>query len=188
MTLLIIGVLLWSAAHLMRAVAPAFRQGLIDRIGRQPFRGLVALLLVGAVVLIVLGWRSTPQEYLYVLPDAARKIAVGLICISFFLIASAYTASSIKRVLRHPMLTGVFIWAGGHLLINGTTRALVLFGTLATWSLLEIFLINRREGAYVKPERPNFSDELKWIFLGAALVIVALLLHPKFAGVAVLPG
>jgi len=187
MTLLIIGVLLWSFVHLLPAIAPAFRQGLVDRLGRQPYRGLFALVLIGAVVLIVLGWRATPEVYLYVLPVMTRKIAFILICISFFLVAATYTPSSIKRVLRHPMLTGVFIWAVSHLLVNGTNRALILFGTVGVWSLLEIFLINRRDGAYVKPERPNFSDELKWVFLGAALLIVALLLHPKFAGVAIFP-
>lgn len=187
MTLLIIGVLLWSFVHLLPAIAPTFRQGLIERLGRQPYRGLVSACLVAAVVLIVLGWRATPEVYLYVLPVMTRKVAFVLICISFFLIAAANTPSSIKRLLRHPMLTGVFIWAGSHLLVNGTNRAVILFGTIGLWSLMEIFLINRRDGAYVKPERPNFSDELKWVFLGAALLIVALLLHPKFAGVAIFP-
>lgn len=188
MNLLIAGLVVWCVVHLIPAVAPAFRQGLVDKMGRQPYRGVAALLLIGAVVLIVLGWRSTPEEYLYVLPLVMRKTAFVLICISLFLIAAAYTASSVKRFIRHPMLTGTFIWAASHLLVNGTTRALVLFGTIGIWSLLEIVLINRRQGVYVKPERPAFNDELKWVFLGAALVIVALLLHPQFAGVPALPS
>ncbi|HEY2482005.1 MAG TPA: NnrU family protein, partial [Caulobacteraceae bacterium] len=35
----------------------------------------------------------------------------------------------------HPFLWGVAIWAGGHLLVNGSVAALVLFGSLLLLAL-----------------------------------------------------
>ena len=85
------------------------------------------------------------------------------------------------------MLTGVFVWAAAHLLVNGTVRAIVLFGTLAVWALLEIILINRREGDYVKPDVPGFSRELRGLLISLVVILVVLFLHPYFAGVSPFP-
>jgi hypothetical protein len=85
------------------------------------------------------------------------------------------------------MLMGVFVWAVSHLLMNGTTRALVLFGGLGLWALLEMPLINRREGEYIKPDAPDFSGELKGVFISGFIFIVVLILHPYFAGVTPFP-
>ena len=39
--------------------------------------------------------------------------------------------------LRHPMLTGVVVWAVAHLLVNGDVASLVLFGWMGLWALAE---------------------------------------------------
>jgi uncharacterized membrane protein len=39
------------------------------------------------------------------------------------------------RVTRHPFLWGMTIWALGHLLVNGDTASLILFGALLVLSL-----------------------------------------------------
>jgi len=183
MTLLIIGVLLWVVVHLMPAVAPSLKENLVGGMGRNPYRGVFALVILGSLALIVLGWRSTPEEFLYVLPAGSRMVAFVLICLSFIVIGAAHHPSRIKRIIRHPMLTGVFIWAAAHLLVNGTTRALVLFGGLGIWALLEIVLINKRDGAYSRPGKPDFSEELRGTFISAGFLLLILFLHPYFAGV-----
>ena len=130
----------------------------------------------------------THEHYLvYALPAGTRIVAFVLICISLIVIGAAHHRSSIKRVFRHPMLTGVFIWATAHLLVNGTTRAVVLFGGLGIWALLEILLINKREGPYEKPAAPGFSEELKGMFFSAGILLLLLFLHPYFAGVTPFP-
>ena len=135
----------------------------------------------------VLGWRSTPEAYLYVLPPWSRSLGFVLMIVSFLLIGAAHHPTRIKRFIRHPMLAGVFVWSVSHLLMNGTTRALVLFGGLGLWAVLEIVLINRREGAYIKPDIPNFSEELKGFFISGIIFGIVLFLHPYFAGVTPFP-
>jgi uncharacterized membrane protein len=171
----------------MPAIAPSFKESVVGSMGEKPYRGVFALLIVGSLALIVFGWRSTPEDLLYVLPAGTRMVAFALICISFIVIGSAHHPSRIKRIFRHPMLTGVFIWAAAHLLVNGTTRALVLFGGLGIWALLEIVLINKRDGAYTKPDKPGFSEELKGTFFSAGILLIILFLHPYFAGVTPFP-
>jgi uncharacterized membrane protein len=187
MTLLVVGVMLWMAVHLIPAVARPLRQSLIDKLGNNVYRGVFALAIVASLAIIVLGWRSAPEEYVYVLPSSAKTVGFILICLSFLIIGSAYHPSSIKRFIRHPMLTGVFVWALSHLLTNGTTRALVLFGGIGIWALIEIPLINRREGAYTKPEAPDFHEELKGLFFSAGILMIVLFLHPYFTGVTPFP-
>lgn len=185
--LLISGVVLWSTAHFLPSLARPVRQGLIDRLGDGPYRGVFSLLVVTALVLIVVGWRSTPEEYVYVLPVWSRTVGLLLMIVSFVLIGAAQYKTAIKRLVRHPMLTGVFIWSGSHLLMNGTTRAIVLFGGLGFWALLEIILINAREGAYTKPEAPGMKSEIRGLVISGVILVIAVFLHPYFAGVAVLP-
>lgn len=185
MTWLVCGVGLWSLVHLVPALARPFRQNLIDGMGRGPHRGVVSLLIIVALGLIVVGWRSTPQEFVYVLPSWSRPVGFALMILAFILFGATHYKTVIKRVVRHPMLTSVVVWSIAHLLTNGTTRAIVLFGGLGIWALLEIFLINAREGAYTKPEAPGLKTELRGLAIAAAIFVVALFLHPYFAGVAV---
>jgi uncharacterized membrane protein len=187
MNLLIVGVLLWSVAHLIPAIAPSFRHGLIEKLGAGPYRGLIALTILTALVLIVFGWRSTQQVYIYVLPTWARQLGVLLMILSFILLGAANYQTVIKRYIRHPMLMGVCVWSISHLLTNGTTRALILFGTLGIWALIEMPLINAREGARTLPDAPGFTAELKGLFITAIVFGVAVFLHPYFAGVSPLP-
>ena len=56
MTLLILGVALWWAAHLFKRYAPGPRAAL-----GEPGKGLVALALLVALVLMVIGYRSLPN-------------------------------------------------------------------------------------------------------------------------------
>ena len=187
MTLLVAGVAVWIIVHLMPALAPQFRQGLIDKMGSKPYRGVFALLIFASLAMIILGWRSTPEQGLYALPESTRIIALILMILSFVLIGAANYQTAIRRVIRHPMLTGVILWSISHLISNGTTRAWVLFGGLGVWAVLEILLINRRDPEYTKPISPGFSGELKGVFITGIIFGVVYYLHPFFTGVTPFP-
>ena len=115
---------------------------------------------------------------------AAETGAAGLFVLAgFILFAAAKSANNFKRVLRHPQLTGVLSWAIGHLLANGDSRSLVLFGTLAAWSVIEMIAINRRDGAWQKPERAPLRVDVITVVIGVVLFVVFLLLHRWIAGI-----
>lgn len=186
MAVLIAGVLLWSAVHLVPALAPGFRQALVTRLGAGPWKGLFAVAILASLVLIVVGWRGTVPEAIYQPPPWGRPAAIGLMLVSVYLFGAARRPAMIKRLLRHPQLTGLAVWSLAHLLANGDHRSLILFGGLGIWAIVEIFAINRRDGAWIKPETPPLARELLGIVITLAVFGLLAWAHPWFAGVAVL--
>jgi len=148
---LVLGVSLWSVVHLIPAVAVDFRKNLIGKIGEKPYKGLFALFMVLALYLVISGWKATLPVNFYAPPLWGRHAASLLVLIGFILFLAPYHATNLKRFLRHPQLTGVAIWGAAHLLANGETRSIVLFAGLAIWAVIEILMLNRRDGIWVKP-------------------------------------
>ena len=72
MTLLIAGVALWSIAHLFPAAAPDARANLAGRFGEGPYKGLFALDIILALVLIVFGWKAATPTPIYTPPLSQR--------------------------------------------------------------------------------------------------------------------
>ena len=130
--LLAFGVLLWSLVHLFPCVMPEKRNQLNDSMGNK-YQGLFALLSILSIVLMVIGWRNTVPEHIYNPPAWGRHLAMLLVFLGVILFGDANVHSRIKRVIRHPMLTGVILWALAHLLANGDSRSLLLFGGLLIW-------------------------------------------------------
>ena len=180
--MLILGILLWSCAHLFVAMAPAQRQALIGRIGLGPYKGLFSLTLVLALVLIVAGWRATPPVSLYVPPVGLRHVTFLLMPLAVILFISARAPTDIKQRIRHPQLTGVKLWAVAHLLSNGEARSLILFGGLLAWAVLEVIFINRRDPVWKKPAPVGWGKTLISALIGLAVTAALVFGHRWFAG------
>lgn len=184
--MLVLGILLWSAAHLFAALGTDARQGLIDRLGRLPYRGLFSLVIVASLALIVTGWKAMGATSLYTPLPALRHITLGLMPLAVILFISARAPTDIKQWIRHPQLTGVKLWAVLHLLSNGETRAVILFSGMLAWAVLEVIFINRRDGAWTKPARVGTAKTLFSAVAGIALTVALVFGHRLFAGVALI--
>ncbi len=178
-----IGVLLWMGVHFVRSLTPGFRQSLIAKLGEMPYKGLFALDIVVAIVLIVYGWRTTVPEVVYRPPAWGYQATLPLMAISVFLFGAARRPSAIKQFIRHPQLTGLVVWSVAHLLANGDQKSLVLFGGLGIWAVLEMVFINRRESVWVKSKSPSLGIEFLGLAITAVVFLVLIYLHPYFAGV-----
>lgn len=187
MILLVIGVLLWGGVHLFPCLAVEPRKRLIGRMGEPPYKGVFALSLVLAIVLMVLGWRSSVPVGVYSPPAWSAPAANLLMVVALVLFVASTVPSNLKRVVRHPQLTGVAIWAGAHLLANGDRRSLILFGGLGLWAVLAILFINRRDGAWVKPEPLPMTAEVKPVAITIVAFAVLFFAHPWLFGVSPLP-
>ena len=186
MWLLSFGVLLFCLTHLMPSTASGIKSGLISRLGENRYKGLFSLALLISIVCIVFGWRGAAVTYVYQPDPALRHLALGLIVVAFLLMVAASRQTRLKRIVRHPQLTGVLLWASAHLLLNGDNRSLVLFGALAVWSFIEIITISRREGPWVKSDVPAWSSEFVTTAIACVVIAVLIALHPYFAGMPVL--
>ncbi len=186
MAYLALGLLIWIATHLFPSLLPRPRQWLVERLGIA-YQGLFSLVILAGLGLMIYGWRAAEPVLLYAPSPGFRLPAIGLIAVGFILMAAAnFPRTRVKRVLRHPQLTGVLLWALAHLLLNGDSRSLVLFAGLALWSALSMFSISRRDGAWIRPEAGPWWHEIAIVVAGLAVAALAAYFHAYLAGVALL--
>lgn len=188
MVRLIIGILLWSVVHFFPALASEMKKSIISRYGEYPYKGAFAVLMVISLYLIISGWSSltpTPPdvlEVIYTAPDWGGHAAALLVLIGFILFLAPYPPNNFKRLLRHPQLIGFASLGVGHLLAIGTARAIVLFGGLTAWALLEIYLINRRDGVRVKPDKAPLKNDVTMVLFSVLAYMAFLYTHHLLFG------
>jgi uncharacterized membrane protein len=185
---LIVGILIWSGVHLIPSVARPLRSSLIERLDEQKYQGVFALAILISLAFMIFGWRSTPPDPVYSVAPWGRLAAIVLVYPALVLFVASGMPTNIKRLFRHPQLTGVLVWSVGHLLANGDSRSLVLFGGMGAWSVVAMMTINRRDGEWVKPEPSPVSDDLKPVAIAAIAYGILLFAHPYLSGVSAMPG
>ncbi len=187
MALLICGVLVWIAAHLFGAVAPAARAGLTGRWGEQRAKGVMAGAILSGLILMILGYRAAPYEALYTPAGWTLHLNNLLMLIAVLLMGAAKRPNMISHRLRHPMLTGVIVWAIGHLLVNGDLASAILFGGLALWAIVSMPLINQRDGAWERPGPGDRAANIKLVVISGVVFVAIVLIHSFVLGVYTFP-
>lgn len=184
--LLVCGVLLWAVTHLFVSLGADARARAIAVLGLVPYKLMFTFTLIVALVLMVYGWRSMPPTSLWLPPVGMRHATLLFMPIAVILFLSARLPTDIKRVIRHPQLTGVKLWAVAHLLSNGETRSLILFGGMLAWAVMEVIFINRRDGAWTRPAPVGMTKTLISALIGVLVTGVLVAAHPWFAGLPVM--
>jgi len=180
---LILGVALWSAAHLFKRIAPARRAAMGDA-----GKGFVAVLSLAAIGLMVLGYRWAEPVPVYAPLPGAGHLTALLMLVAVFLLGVGGTRGVLYPRLRHPMLTGALLWAVAHLLVNGDLRAIILFGGLGLWSVVAMLAINRAgpwtvpaDGRGLRGDAMNLAGTL--VVYGLIVLVHQWILgHSLFAG------
>lgn len=187
MTLMIFGLALWSAAHLFPAATPAGRQNLTNMLGEFRAKALIAAVILAGLVLMVIGYRASPYQELYLLPGWATHLNNLLMMASVLLFGSARSENMVSHRLRHPMLRGVLSWAVAHLLVNGDVASVVLFGGLAVWAVASIILSNRRDGAWERPGPGDRAANIKVVAISGVVYVAIVLVHSFVLGYPTFP-
>jgi uncharacterized membrane protein len=188
MTRLILGVLLWSIIHLVPGLVADLKTTLVSRFGEYPYKGLFTLLMLVSLYLIISGWSSmTPVEPeilapLYTVPEWGGHAAAVLVLIGFVLFLAPYPPNNFKHLLRHPQLIGMVCWGVGHLLAVSTTRAIVLFGGLSVWAVLEILAINQRDGVWIQPDKVALKKDISLVLFSVMTYLAFLYTHHLLFG------
>ena len=172
MTLLIIGVLLWVAAHVWKRVAPAHRASFGDK-----GKGIVAAATILSVVLMVLGYRSADGAVYWDRGNGLVWLNNVLMVLAFYLYAASGKGTRVTRLIRHPQLTGFTVWAVAHLLVNGDTASFILFGGLGAWALVQMALINRADGPRGAYHAPPIKSEIIALVATVVVVIAVMGIH-----------
>lgn len=177
MPILIIGILLWFATHLFKRIAPNWRDALIDRFGLGAIKLSVTALSVISLAIIVVGFRTTPFVAIYDPPTWGKYVNNPMMFGAVVLFGMGSSRGRMRAWLRHPMLTGVIVWALAHLLVNGDTASLVLFCAMLVWAVAEIIAINAKSETWVRPTAGPAIYDLRLIGISAVIFGVITLIH-----------
>jgi len=165
---LILGVLLWSGAHLFKRLAPEARANMGDK-----GKGLVALALLASVVLMVIGYRAADYIAVYEPPYFLRHLNNLLMLFALYFTSPGPSKGALFYKMRHPMLTGFKIWAAAHLLVNGDLASLILFGGLLAWAVIEVITINKSEPDWQPNEKGPIAKDA--MFFVASIVLLGVI-------------
>jgi uncharacterized membrane protein len=149
LAIMIIGLAVFLGAHTLVALRPQ-RAAVIARVGEGPYKGLFALASLIGILLIGYGfarYRAAGYIDIWVPPYWIRHVTEALVWPAIILVVAAYVPSNIKRVLQHPMLAGVKLWALAHLLANGDLGSIILFGSILAWAVYDRIAIKQRGDA-----------------------------------------
>jgi uncharacterized membrane protein len=175
--LLLVGVFLWMDAHFLKRLLPAIRSSMDTKLGKGPARGVIAGLIFISLALMIIGYRGSDTVPVYTPFNGAGHLNNLLMIIAVICLGAGSSKGRMKTWLRHPMLTGVIIWAIAHLLVNGDVASLILFVGMGLWAVIEIILINKAEGAWVRPEAGPASSDIRLLVISAVVFIVIVGIH-----------
>lgn len=170
--LLLVGLALWSGAHLLRSVQPERRAALQDRLG-DASKGVMALMVLVSLGLMILGYRATPFVPVWTPPAFLTHLNNLLMIIAFYMYLTSATKPGTAFVfgnLKNPQLTGFKVWVVAHLLVNGDLAAILLFGGLLAWAVVEVIMSKRVPGLVNRDNAPISSP---WVHLAIVIAVVA---------------
>ncbi|MFU8835859.1 NnrU family protein [Roseovarius autotrophicus] len=181
MAYLILGLILWTVAHLFKRVAPELR----ERVGNAG-KGLVALGVLVGLVLMVIGYRQAAFIHVWAPPAWTVHLNNLMMLGAVFLYGMSATKGRLRGAMRHPQLTAVKVWAVAHLLVNGDLASLILFGGLLGWAVLEVAIINMAED-WDRPAPGEAKRDIVLVIITIVLFFAMTFVH-NWLGVWPFPG
>jgi len=188
MSFLILGLLLFLAAHSVRIYAGGWREAQIARLGEMRWKAAFSLVSAVGLGLIIWGYGEARvnSPVLWPTPNWTRHLAALLTLPAFILLVAAYLPGTrIKAAIGHPMVAGVKIWAAAHLIANGNACDAALFGSFLIWAVLDFISARRRDRLAGRsyPARGWSRDALALAIGLAAWVLFAFYGHARLIGV-----
>ena len=189
LAIMILGLAVFLGGHLFVTMRPQ-RAALIARLGEGPYKGLFSLAALVGIVLIGYGfgyYRANGYIEIWSPPRWTRHAAAALVWPAIICIVAAYIPGQIKRVLKHPMLVGVKLWAVAHLLANGDLGSIILFGSVLAWAVYDRITLKRRADAGAPPiPVGGYRNDFIAVAVGTILYFaLGLWFHPWVIGVRV---
>ncbi len=182
MTLLILGLAVFLGIHSVSIVAGDWRRRQIALKGENWWKGVYSLISAVGLVLLIVGYGQARHEAVlwYAPPRALRHVALLTMLPVFPLLLATYFPGRLSRAAKHPMLVAVKLWALSHLLANGTSNDVVLFGAFLAWAVADRISVKRRAA----DERHDIATAPPAPYNDAIAIVAGLAIYAAFvAGV-----
>jgi uncharacterized membrane protein len=189
LAVMILGLVLFLGVHTLTTQRD-LRARMIASMGEGGYKaGYAAASLLG-LVLIVWGfahYRGEGMIELWTPPRALKHLTVALMLPAVILVVAAYIRGHIYTTVKHPMLSGVKLWAAAHLIANGDLGGIILFGSLLGWAVFDRISLKRRADAGGPPiPVGGWGNDLIAVAVGiVAYLALAFAFHPVVMGIPV---
>jgi uncharacterized membrane protein len=189
LSVMILGLVLFLGVHTFTTRREA-RARLIAAWGEGGYKIGYALASLAGLALIIWGfahYRATGLWEVWTPPKALKHLAVALMLPAVIMVVAAYLRGRIYTTLKHPMLSGVKLWAAAHLLANGDLGGIILFGSFLGWAVYDRISLKRRTDAGGPPiPVGGVGNDLIAVAVGiVAYLALAFAFHPVVIGVPV---
>jgi uncharacterized membrane protein len=189
LAIMILGLAAFIGGHAFATFRPQ-RAAAVARMGEVPYKGLFALVALAGIVLICIGFAQYREAGLIVLwqpPAWIRHVTVALMWPAVICVVASYSRGDIYRVLKHPMLVGVKLWALAHLIANGDLGGIILFGSILAWAVFDRITLKRRSdpGAPAIPSGGRIYDVVAVVVGTLIYLALGFWFHPSVIGLRV---
>jgi uncharacterized membrane protein len=187
---MIVGLAVFIGTHLV-TTRRALRADLVGRFGEVPYKVAYSVLSLIGILLIAYGfahYRATGWIPVWNPPVFTKHLSLLLVWPAIIFVLAAYIPGHIKRVLKHPMLVGVKLWAVAHLLSNGDLGSIILFGSILAWAVYDRISLKRRTDPGAPPIAiGGWPRDVAAVIVGTLLYLVLVFwFHPVIVGVPVI--
>ena len=186
---MILGLVLFFGVHTL-TTQRELRARVIASSGEGGYKIGYSLVSALGLVLIVWGfahYRATGWIDVWQPPTAFKHLTVALMLPAVILVVASYIRGRIYTRLKHPMLTGVKLWAAAHLLANGDLGSIILFGSFLGWAVFDRISLKHRADSGAPPIPVGGpGNDLIAVAVGlVAYLALAFAFHPVVIGVPV---
>ena len=189
LAVMIAGLVLFLGVHTLTTQRD-LRARLIASIGEGGYKAGYAVASLLGLALIVWGfaqYRAAGMIELWHPPRALKHLAVALMLPAVILVVAAYIRGRIYTAVKHPMLSGVKLWAAAHLIANGDLGGIILFGAFLGWAVFDRISLKRRTDPGAPPiPVGGWGNDLIAVAVGiVAYLALGFAFHPVVIGVPV---
>jgi uncharacterized membrane protein len=186
---MILGLVLFLGVHTL-TTQREMRAQVIAASGEGGYKIGYTLVSLLGFVLIVWGfahYRAAGMWEIWTPPTALKHLAVALMLPAVILVVASYIRGRIYTRLKHPMLTGIKLWAAAHLLANGDLGSIILFGSFLGWAVFDRISLKHRADSGAPPIPVGGpSNDLIAVAVGiVAYLALGFAFHPVVIGVPV---
>jgi uncharacterized membrane protein len=145
------------------------RGALVNAMGEWPYRGLYSLVALATLVWMSWAYADAPRELLW---NGPRWLPVVVMPFAFVLVACGYwrnptmvgadkllksddPARGMIRITRHPIMWGIMLWAGAHMIARGDVKSLFFFGAFLVLAAVGTLSMDARKKS--NPDWPRFA-------------------------------
>lgn len=188
MTSLIIAAAVFVLMHLLVS-GTALRGAIVKVIGEGPYMGLFSLASLAVIVWLSMAYGDARGSgaVFWGAATGAKHAALAIMLIALLFVVVGLTTpnpTSVKqeavlsrpdavkgmlRITRHPFLWGVALWAAAHLLVNGDTPSLILFGAMLALAVFGTTSIDAKRRKALGPEWDAFAAKTSNVPFAAIL-------------------